>query len=119
MVKMIYYDFSSQFNRLKEIKMNTARTRSFCTSIEVAENTEHEKGILPVEVKFNNGKKYIIVFCEPDIVSKIVKSSKNKCLAYPGIIMIDKASINRVNEVINSIIDSGYFERLVPVSDGE
>ncbi len=75
------------------------------------------KGRLDVKVKFNTGKVYHVIFC--DTIHIEAEFGRIGCFAVPGLIVIDEVSMEKVQEVINHVVRSGFFEHLIPVEEGE
>jgi hypothetical protein len=87
------------------------------SEISSVEYSTMAKGRLDVKVKFNTGKVYIVIFCD----AAHIKSGLGKigCFAVPGLIVLDEVSMERVHEVINHVVRSGFFNSLKPVEDDE
>lgn len=74
-------------------------------------------GRLDVKVKFNTGKVYHVIFC--DTIHIEAEFGKIGCFAVPGLIVLDEVSMARVQEVINHVVRSGFFNHLVPIEDDD
>jgi hypothetical protein len=74
------------------------------------------EGRLDVKVRFNNGKSYYVCFCDPAYVE--TELGDLGCFAIPGLIMLDEASMEQAEEVLNFVVSSGFFNALKPIEDG-
>lgn len=78
-----------------------------------------EKGFIRVKVKFNTGASYIVSVVDPAYVSSKVAGLFGSHLALPGLIVMKAATLEEVRKHLKSIVESGYFDHLVPDSEGE
>jgi hypothetical protein len=78
---------------------------------------KHSRGHLPVKVIFGDGRTYILHFFEPDAAKKAMNGRKLSYLALPGFIMIDKATIDRVENMLEDLVKSGFFNAFIPTKD--
>ncbi len=73
------------------------------------------EGRLDVKVKFHGGKTYYVVFADTIYVESEMKGIG--CVAIPGLLILDEVSMERAEEVLDYIVKSGYFSKLMPVKD--
>jgi hypothetical protein len=74
------------------------------------------RGILKVRIKFTDtGNVYDVVLVEKDTAMSLVDSSGSNFLAISGMIIVDEATIEKIKAIIGELIDSGFFDHLVPV----
>jgi hypothetical protein len=73
-----------------------------------------DEGRLDVKIKFNDGRVYVLAFCDAAYVES---ESSNGCFVLPALIILDKVSMEKVKQVIGYIAKTGYFESLVPLEE--
>ena len=71
-------------------------------------------GHLLVDVKFNDGRVFRVSFYTPDAARSQVEGTDLGVFATPALILIEKATMNKVREVLPYIVQSGFFEGLIP-----
>lgn len=76
------------------------------------------KGILKVRIKFTDtGNIYDVILVDKETALTLVDSSELNFLALPGMILVDEASIEKIKAIIGDLINSGFFDSLVPVDE--
>lgn len=74
------------------------------------------RGILPVRIKFTDtGNIYDVVLVEKETALSLVDSSPSSFFAKPGLILVDEASIEKIRSILSELVQSGFFDGLVPV----
>jgi hypothetical protein len=86
-------------------------------SVMAKEISVQADGSLLVDVKFNDGRVYRVSFYTPDAARSQVDSSDVGVFATPGLILIEKATMSKVREVLPYIVESGFFDGLIPTED--
>ena len=77
-----------------------------------------EKGFIRVKIKFNTGASYIVSVVDPAYVNSKVGSLFGAPLALPGLIVMKSATLEEVRKHLKRIVESGYFDHLVPDEGG-
>jgi hypothetical protein len=74
------------------------------------------RGILKVRIKFTDtGNTYDVVLIEKDSAMELIDSSNSNFLAIAGMILVDEASIEKIKSILGELINSGFFDGLVPI----
>ncbi len=84
------------------------------TNYVVSEVRTASKSRLDVKVKFTDGRSYRLAFVDARVAYEETDGSELGCIAIPALILVDKVSMEKVKKVIGAIIESGYFDHLVP-----
>lgn len=74
------------------------------------------RGVLKVRIKFTDtGNVYDIFLVETETAKEAVDSSNSAFFAVPGLVLVDEASMEKIKSIIGELVDSGFFDHLVPV----
>lgn len=94
------------------MKLNNHFTPSYTVLVEPMKGKDKHR--LDVKVKFTDGRVYHLAFVDARAAYEETDSNELGCLAIPAMILVDKVSMDKVKKVIGPIIESGFFERLMP-----
>ena len=72
------------------------------------------EGHLDVELTLGDGRVYMLAFYDAAASKKELDKNKRGFFAVPGVILLDKVSMKKIEQVIGDIIGSGYLDHLRP-----
>lgn len=89
------------------------------TNYSVSFEAQKGKAPLQVRVKFTDGRTYKVFCYDTDMLAREVATSGNGCFGVPGLIVLDDVSMTKIREVLASLVESGFFEGLLPEEEGQ